>query len=164
MVILCGASGSGKSSFAAQHFPETYVVSSDRCRALVCDDMRSQTVNREAFELVNHIARLRMALGCTTIIDSTALQEFARQSLLHLAHYYSYPTLLLVFDVSEEVCAARDAARIDPPPVGREVVALQFELFRELLAKVTNEGFGTVIVLKSEQINQVRVQLEENHR
>ena len=33
LVMLCGASGSGKSTFARSHFADTEVVSSDRCRA-----------------------------------------------------------------------------------------------------------------------------------
>ncbi len=35
LVVLIGASGSGKSSFAARHFKPTEVLSSDFCRGLV---------------------------------------------------------------------------------------------------------------------------------
>ena len=38
LVLLVGASGSGKSTFAHTHFLETEVVSSDFCRGLVSDD------------------------------------------------------------------------------------------------------------------------------
>jgi protein phosphatase len=38
LVVLVGASGSGKSSFAARHFAPTEVISSDFCRGLVADD------------------------------------------------------------------------------------------------------------------------------
>jgi len=38
LVVLIGVSGSGKSTFAAQHFKATEVVSSDVCRGLVADD------------------------------------------------------------------------------------------------------------------------------
>ncbi len=40
LVVLIGASGSGKSTFAACHFLPTETVSSDFCRALVADDRR----------------------------------------------------------------------------------------------------------------------------
>jgi protein phosphatase len=38
LVVLIGASGAGKSTFAARHFTPTEVVSSDFCRGLVSDD------------------------------------------------------------------------------------------------------------------------------
>lgn len=44
LIVLLGASGSGKSTFADRHFGPTEVVSSDRCRALVGDDETDQSV------------------------------------------------------------------------------------------------------------------------
>ena len=38
LVLLVGASGTGKSSFAARHFLPTEVISSDRMRGWVADD------------------------------------------------------------------------------------------------------------------------------
>jgi protein phosphatase len=38
LVVLVGASGSGKSTFAREHFSRTEVISSDFCRGLVSDD------------------------------------------------------------------------------------------------------------------------------
>ncbi len=61
LVLLIGPSGAGKSTFAARHFRPAEIVSSDRCRALVCDDERDQSVNRAAFGLLHHIARARLS-------------------------------------------------------------------------------------------------------
>ncbi|MYE67851.1 MAG: AAA family ATPase, partial [Acidimicrobiia bacterium] len=52
LVVLCGASGSGKSTFARRHFASTEVVSSDQCRALVSDDETDQSSTAAAFELL----------------------------------------------------------------------------------------------------------------
>ena len=38
LVVVVGATASGKSYWAHGHFLDTQVVSSDRCRALVSDD------------------------------------------------------------------------------------------------------------------------------
>ena len=38
LVVLVGASGSGKSTFARRHFRSTQVLSSDACRGMVADD------------------------------------------------------------------------------------------------------------------------------
>ncbi|MBL8188496.1 MAG: AAA family ATPase [Acidobacteria bacterium] len=50
LVLLIGSSGAGKSTFAARHFQPTEIISSDRCRAMICDDESDQTINTEAFE------------------------------------------------------------------------------------------------------------------
>jgi len=42
LVVLVGASGSGKSTFARRHFRPTQVLSSDFCRGLVADDQDDQ--------------------------------------------------------------------------------------------------------------------------
>jgi len=56
LVVLIGASGSGKSTFAARHFLPTELISSDHGRALVSDDESDQNATADAFDLVNTIA------------------------------------------------------------------------------------------------------------
>ena len=51
LVVLVGASGSGKSSFAKEHFRPTEVLSSDFCRGLVSDDENDQAATRDAFDV-----------------------------------------------------------------------------------------------------------------
>ena len=63
LVVLIGPSGSGKSTFAAKHFLPTEVLSSDVCRGLVSDDPNNQAVTKQAFQVLQHIAGLRLALG-----------------------------------------------------------------------------------------------------
>src|SRR4051812_45082570 len=60
LVVLIGASGSGKSTFAAKHFVSTEVISSDYARGLVSDDETDQSVSADAFELVRAIAEKRL--------------------------------------------------------------------------------------------------------
>ena len=48
--MLIGVTGSGKSTFAAQHFKPTEVISSDFCRGLVADDENDQSATPDAFE------------------------------------------------------------------------------------------------------------------
>jgi AAA domain len=49
LVVLVGAPGSGKSSFARKWFRPTEIISSDHARALVSDDERDQSVSGDAF-------------------------------------------------------------------------------------------------------------------
>ncbi len=63
LVVLVGATGSGKSTFAAKHFKPTEVLSSDFCRGLVADDENDQSASRDAFDVLHHIAGKRLAAG-----------------------------------------------------------------------------------------------------
>ncbi len=67
LVMLIGASGSGKSTFAARHFLPTEVISSDFARGLVSDDENDQTATKDAFDVVHYIVgqapRARQARG-----------------------------------------------------------------------------------------------------
>ena len=63
MVLLIGASGSGKSTFAAKHFKPTEIVSSDFCRGLVADDENDQAATKDAFAVLHFVAARRLA-GC----------------------------------------------------------------------------------------------------
>jgi len=68
LVILIGASGSGKSTFARQHFQQTEIISSDYCRGLVSDDENNQAATADAFEVLHFIAAKRLAAGKLTVI------------------------------------------------------------------------------------------------
>ena len=56
LVVLIGASGSGKSTFAKKHFGPFETVSSDFCRGLVSNDENSQAASNDAFDILHAIA------------------------------------------------------------------------------------------------------------
>ena len=74
LVVLVGASGSGKSTFAQGHFLGTEVISSDFCRGLVSDDQNDQSATKDAFEVLHFIAGKRLTAGRLTVIDATNVQ------------------------------------------------------------------------------------------
>ncbi|MBW7929355.1 MAG: AAA family ATPase, partial [Fimbriimonadaceae bacterium] len=78
VVVLIGASGSGKSTFARNHFLLTEIVSSDACRALVDDHETSMSATDDAFDLLHHTMRLRLKRGRLTVVDATNVQPHAR--------------------------------------------------------------------------------------
>ncbi len=93
LILMIGVSGSGKSSFAAKHFLDTEIVSSDRCRALVSDDEADQSVNASAFEIVNLIATKRLAAGRLTVFDATNLVRDHRKVFIDLARRTCTPVI-----------------------------------------------------------------------
>ena len=85
LVVLVGASGSGKSTFAREHFGPFEVVSSDFCRGLVADDENDQAATADAFDVLHYIAGKRLAAGRLTVVDATNVQREARRQLVELA-------------------------------------------------------------------------------
>jgi protein phosphatase len=146
LVVLVGISGSGKSTFAAQHFLPTEVISSDFCRALVSDDENNQAATADAFAVLDFIADRRLAAGRLTVIDATSVQSAARQSLIALARRQHVLTVAIVLDESQDVCAARNAARADRS-FGAHVLRQQHAQLRRGLRGLRREGFHRVHVL-----------------
>lgn len=108
LVLLVGASGSGKSTFALQHFLPTEVVSSDACRGLVADDENDMAATEAAFELVHLIASKRLEAARLTVIDATNVKPEFRAPLVALARAYDVPAVAIVLDVPERLCHERN--------------------------------------------------------
>ncbi|HQR35023.1 MAG TPA: AAA family ATPase [Blastocatellia bacterium] len=140
LVLLIGSSGAGKSTFAARHFQPTEIVSSDRCRAVICDDESDQTVNSEAFGLLHHIARLRLQQRRLTVIDATNLQFRARRPLLRMARAHRIPIVAIVFQVPLEICLTHNQARSERQ-VSSEVLELHQQELIAALSKLDREGY-----------------------
>ena len=148
LVILIGASGSGKSSFARAHFLPTEVISSDFCRGLVSDDENNQAATTDAFEVLHFIAAKRLAAGKLTVIDATNVQTEARKPLIALAREYHCLPVALVLDMPERVCQDRNVSRPDRS-FGPHVVRNHIKNLRQSLRGLEREGFRHVFVLNS---------------
>lgn len=156
LLVLCGPAGSGKSTFAAERFAETMIVSSDHCRALICDDVTNQQVSRDAFDLFYYIMRKRLFQGRFTVADSTALLPDARHKLRGLAREHGYLACLLIFDISAATCLERDRGRTRM--VGEQVLAYHAGLLQQTLLVASGEGWDEVHVLGEGDVD-VEVQL-----
>ncbi len=148
LVVLIGASGSGKSTFAHKHFKPTEILSSDYCRGLVSDDENDQTVSKDAFEVLHFIAAKRLAAGKLTMVDATNVQSEARQPLVALAKEYHCLPVAIVLNLPERVCVERNEKRPDRQ-FGRHVVANHVQQLRRSLRKLKLEGFRHIFVLDS---------------
>ncbi len=149
LVVLIGVSGSGKSTFAGQHFGRFEVISSDFCRGLVADDENDQAATRDAFDVLGYIAGKRLAAGRLTVIDATNVQADARKPLIELARAHDVLPVAIVLDVPEKVCAERNAGRPDRS-FGSQVIHRQHEQLRRSVRSLSREGFRVVHVLRGE--------------
>src|SRR5919198_2062741 len=111
LVVLIGASGAGKSTFARKHFRPTEVLSSDACRGLVADDENDQSATQDAFAVLHFIAAKRLAAGRRTVVDATNVQPTARKPLVELARGYHVIPVAIVFDLPEKISQERNRAR-----------------------------------------------------
>ncbi|MER6232650.1 polynucleotide kinase-phosphatase [Streptomyces sp. NPDC001616] len=151
LVVLVGASGSGKSTFARRHFKPTEIISSDFCRGLVADDENDQSASGDAFDVLHYIAGKRLAAGRLTVVDATNVQPESRKQLVQLARQYDVLPIAIVLDLPEEVCQARNAARPDRAGMPRHVVQRHRRELRRSLRGLEREGFRKVHVLRTEE-------------
>jgi protein phosphatase len=150
LVVMIGASGSGKSSFARKHFLQTEVLSSDYCRALISDDENNQLATKEAFEVLHFIVRKRLAAGKLTVIDATNVQPESRKPLIQLARDYHCLPVAIVFDLPEKICQERNKQRPDRD-FGPHVVHQHRMQLRRSIPGLRKEGFRHLFVMTSEE-------------
>ncbi|WP_437871963.1 polynucleotide kinase-phosphatase [Sorangium sp. So ce363] len=148
LVVLIGASGSGKSTFARAHFKPTEILSSDHYRGVVSDDENDQAASGAAFEVLHFIAGKRLASGRLAVVDATNVQADARRPLVALAREHHVLPVAIVLDMPEKLCHARNAGRPDRQ-FGPHVVRGQSRELRRSLKELRREGFRYVHVLSS---------------
>ena len=157
LVALVGTSGSGKSTFAARHFLGSEVISSDMCRALVSDDETDQGATDDAFDVLEYIARKRLARRKLTVIDATNVQQDARKNVLKLAKENDCFAVAIVLNLPESVCQERNRGR-ENRNFGTHVIRRQKQLLRRSIGNLKREGFRHVFILDDEKtIESVRI-------
>ena len=157
IVVLCGPSACGTSTFAKRHFRPTQIISSDWARGLVCDDERDQRFNTQAFALLHFLVEQRLTLNRLCVVDSTALTPQARRDLLSLAKRCQVPTTLLLFNVPLETCIERDEKR--ERTVGRAIIERQYQSFELTKDAIRQEGFDQVVELQGDDAEKVQIEI-----
>lgn len=148
LVVLIGATGSGKSTFASRWFLPTEVVSSDQARAFVSDDANDQSVSADAFELVRAITEKRLKHRRLTVIDATNVRPPERRHWIEIARRWHALPVAIVLDPGLDVCIARNKERPDRrfgPAVPQRMVSE----IRKGLRGLAREGFRQVWHLSS---------------
>ena len=147
LVVLAGASGSGKSVWAAEHYRLDEVVSSDRLRALVGSGEHDLDASADAFALLDHIVAARLRRGLTAVVDTLGLDPARRRSCLELARSSSMPAVAVLVDTDPVECRRRNRARDRPVPAP----ALEGQLRRMRTAAVEIRGEGWDLVTTARQ-------------
>ena len=164
LVVLIGAAGAGKSTFATRHFRPSEVLSSDAYRALIAGDEADQRATRAAFGRLHRELGRRLGAGQLTVVDATNVERTARRALLMRSSAAGLAAVAIVLDLPEAVVLARNAARtsrvVDEAVVRNHLTRLRALIHRSA-ASLLVEGFASVVVLRDplelEELTVVRV-------
>ncbi len=161
LVVLVGAAGAGKSTFAARHFAPDEILSSDRFRAMVSGDEANQAATKAAFAALHAVLERRLADGRLTVIDATSVEPSARRALSARAAAAGIPTTAIVLDLPAATVIARNAAR-PARVVDMDVVRRQLHRLRASLdgpdPAIEREGFASIVILRDPlEVDRVRI-------
>lgn len=128
MIMLCGLSGSGKSSRAEAYKEKGAIVfSSDRYRENMFNDINDQTHNKEVFVKLHKDLIAALNDGKDVVYDATNLSEKRRKAFLKLLNNIPCQKILDIIATPFETCIARDAMR--ERTVGKDVIIKQMKQF-----------------------------------
>ncbi len=143
LVVLVGPGASGKSTWAAAHFPSDAVVSSDRLRAVVGAGEDDVTASADAFTVLDEVVRMRVGRGRTTVVDTLGLEPARRAQWRELARAHRMPCVAVAFDTPAAECRARNRGR--PKRIPADVLTAQLRGWPAVRDGLAVEGFDRVL-------------------
>ena len=149
VVVLVGAAGSGKSTWAAAHYRAAEVVSSDALRDVVGTGPADLDASAEAFDLLDRILAARARRGLTVVVDTLGLDPARRAAYRAVAHDHGLAAVAVVLETPVAVCRERNTARDRPVPAA--VLTAQLRRMRTVRAELDLEGWDAVHVVAGEK-------------
>jgi predicted kinase len=151
LVVLVGAAGAGKSTFAARHFDASEVLSSDDYRARISGNETDQSVTRAAFGRLHRDLARRLEARRLSVVDATNVDRSARRPLLKRAKAAGLDAVAIVLDLPSTIVLSRNEARlgrvVDAEIVERHLRRLRLAL-DTAVGGIHADGFATVVVLR----------------
>ena len=148
VVLLIGAAGAGKSTFALGHFPADAIISSDAVRKAILGDASDQTANGRVFAEVHRALDRRLAAGQLAVVDATNLTAAGRRAIRERAGRAGMPAVAIVFALPADLVRRRNAARpgrqVPEAAVTRQLIALERILDHGVL---DGEGYQRIVKL-----------------
>ena len=143
LVVLIGASGAGKSTWAAERYRAQEIVSSDQLRAVVGSGEHDLDASLVAFSLLDQIVAARAGRRLTTVVDTLGLDPERRLAWLALARQSGLPAVAVLFETDAAVCRRRNRARDRPVPAA--VLDAQLRRLPDLAAQLGAEPWDLVV-------------------
>jgi alkanesulfonate monooxygenase SsuD/methylene tetrahydromethanopterin reductase-like flavin-dependent oxidoreductase (luciferase family)/predicted kinase len=156
VVVLVGASGSGKSTWAQARYRRQEIVSSDDLRGVIGSGRHDLDATDDAFRLLDQIVAARTSRSLTTVIDTLGLDVDKRMSYLALARRAGLPAVAVLFDTPAELSRQRNANRDRPVPA--PALTRQSKQARGAVAELESEAWDRVVTVMSGPAIPVRRQ------
>jgi predicted kinase len=157
VVVMMGASGAGKSTFArrlASHQPDALAISYDQCRAELTGHASDQSATAAAVDMAHWRADRRCRAGLTTVMDGTHTTPWERRKVVDLADRHTMPAVLVALVTPLDECLKRQQIRAPRAPgaawgeqVSEDIVRAQHTRVLVSLPGLHTEGFHSVHVL-----------------
>ena len=146
LIVLCGPSHSGKSTFAARYLKDFTVISSERIRAKHGITFARFDDEAEVWEAFESQKRQALAEGCDVVLDACHMSERARWHALQGPNT-RYRKICIVLDFPLETIRARclKDARLPLKEVERMWRAFQWQ--KSTPQKLLAEGFDEVYLV-----------------
>jgi alkanesulfonate monooxygenase SsuD/methylene tetrahydromethanopterin reductase-like flavin-dependent oxidoreductase (luciferase family)/predicted kinase len=162
MVVLVGASGAGKSTWARARYRDQEIVSSDELRGVVGSGRHDLDASVDAFRLLDDIVAARARRALTCVVDTVGLEPARRRGYLAVAKSHGLAAVAVLFDVAPVLVRERNAARDRPVPSP----ALRAQLTRAagVLAEIENEGWDQVLVVRETSSAEPSVEIAAEAR
>src|SRR3990172_5403048 len=161
VVLLVGAAGAGKSTFAKRHFPHEAILSSDAMREAIAGDAGDQRVNRPAFAALHRALDRPLPPPPPPAPPPRAPRPAPApppappaggREPRPPAPRHGTPIVAVVFDLPEAIVRARNAGRMGRS-VPDEVVTRHLATLARArtLGTLEAEGYAMIVRLRSEE-------------
>ena len=141
MIVMVGATASGKSTLAARLFQDSEIISSDNCRRMIVDDPNNMEVSQEAFGVLHAILDARLRQRRLSVVDATNLELHHRQSLLEIARNNDCHTTAILMETPQGIIRERNPGHKN---VSEQRLRRQFQQMRRNHHGLRKEGFRQV--------------------
>lgn len=140
LIIMCGISGSGKSS-KAKELKEEYnavIISTDEIRRKVFKDINDQSHNKEVFQIAYDEINIFIELSYNVIFDATNIKSSSIKELKkNIKSWNDINKILYVIDTPLEKAIEQNNARNRVVPT--EVIIRQAKTFKSNRDKIIKE-------------------------
>lgn len=153
LYVMCGLSGSGKSTIAKQianDNPGTVIISTDMIREQLTGEVGDQSQNDEVFELFHTLIRKCLENKYNVIADATNITMKSRRAILNKVNGLDIEKICYIMPKPFEWCQQDNKNR--PHPVPDEVLEKQIRRFE---IPFIEEGWDKIII-HNEFKNHVR--------
>lgn len=143
LVVLVGASGSGKSTWADERFRRSEIVSSDLLRSVVGSGEHDLEATADAFAALDLIVAARLRRGLTTVIDTLGTDAARRGGWREAARAAGMRAIVVHFATPAALCRRRNRARDRPVPAN--ALTAQLKRVASAVEEVASEGWDEVV-------------------